>query len=288
MRLAEIERQVGSMEELMRIVGAMRVMASVRMQEAAHALDGVRDYGEALLEGVREALAIALEQAPRSSQPGRAERTAARQGRCVRIVFLSEHGFVGGFNERLIEAVHSRFAAADAVWALGSRGAALLEERGRPADWTRPMATRLASLPELVRELQSELYARLARGDVPRAEVLFGQYERSGAVAVVHRALFPLEVPPRGDPGARFPPLHNLPAPELLERLTSEYLIAQLTEAATESLAAENAARFAAMASAHDNVARKLETLRLDVSSARQEEITTELLDLVTGTRALR
>lgn len=42
------------------------------------------------------------------------------------------------------------------------------------------------------------------------------------------------------------------------------------------------------MDAAHDNVVRKLENLRLDASRARQEEVTTELLDLVTGEEALR
>jgi len=83
-------------------------------------------------------------------------------------------------------------------------------------------------------------------------------------------------------------PLHDLPVPQLLEKLTVEYMMAQLTEAATEALAAENAARFAAMESARDNVERKLRVLRLDVSRARQEEVTTELLDLITGEQAMR
>jgi F-type H+-transporting ATPase subunit gamma len=60
-----------------------------------------------------------------------------------------------------------------------------------------------------------------------------------------------------------------------------------LTEAAVEALAAENAARFAAMDAAHDNVSKKLEQLRQDARQARQDEITTELLDLVTGAEAL-
>jgi F-type H+-transporting ATPase subunit gamma len=42
------------------------------------------------------------------------------------------------------------------------------------------------------------------------------------------------------------------------------------------------------MESARDNVRRKLEKLRLEASRARQEEVTTELLDLITGEQALR
>ena len=82
------------------------------------------------------------------------------------------------------------------------------------------------------------------------------------------------------------PPLHNLPAEVLLERLIADYVFALMTEAAVESLASENAARFAAMRSAHDNVSKKLEQLREEARQARQSEITTELLDLVTGAEA--
>jgi F0F1-type ATP synthase gamma subunit len=38
---------------------------------------------------------------------------------------------------------------------------------------------------------------------------------------------------------------------------------------------------------AHDNVSKKLDQLRQDARQARQSEITTELLDLVTGAEAL-
>jgi F-type H+-transporting ATPase subunit gamma len=67
----------------------------------------------------------------------------------------------------------------------------------------------------------------------------------------------------------------------------AEYLFALLMEAAVESIASENAARFAAMESAHDNVSKKLSRLRQDARQARQSEITAELLDLITGAEAL-
>ena len=83
------------------------------------------------------------------------------------------------------------------------------------------------------------------------------------------------------------PPLCNLAPQLLLEKLVADYLFALLTEAAVELTASENAARFAAMGSAHDNVSKKLEELRQEARQARQSGgITSELLDLVTGTEA--
>ncbi len=84
------------------------------------------------------------------------------------------------------------------------------------------------------------------------------------------------------------PPLHHLAAQPLLEALAGEFVLAELTRMAMESLAAENAARLYAMSAARDNVERKLAQLHQDEHRARQEEVTTELLDVVTGAEALR
>ena len=81
--------------------------------------------------------------------------------------------------------------------------------------------------------------------------------------------------------------MHNLDPEALLNRLMAEYVFALLTAAAVESMASENAARFAAMESAHGNVETKLDRLRQQANQARQSEITEELLDLIAGTRTL-
>jgi F-type H+-transporting ATPase subunit gamma len=82
-------------------------------------------------------------------------------------------------------------------------------------------------------------------------------------------------------------PLSNLPPRELFEKLIEEIVFAQLTHAAMESFASENAARLVAMESAQDNIDDKLTGLGRLESEGRQEEITTELLDVVTGATAI-
>ena len=293
MRLAEIERHVGSMEELQRLIGAMRAIASMRMQEALRALGSVREYGGALVAGIHDALVIAGERAQAAAGAGSHPLDATglpapRAGRRAVVLLASEHGFVGGFNQRLIEAAESDLVATDALVIVGSRGAALAAERGHAAAEAHPLATRLAGIPETVRLLEEALFPRIAGGQIVRAQVIFSRHRGTGDLAIERRRLFPLELTDARPERCRLAPLHDLPIAELLEKLTAEYMLAQLTEAATEALAAENAARFAAMESARDNVARKLRALRLDASGARQEEVTTELLDIITGERALR
>ena len=293
MRLAEIERHVTSMEELQRIVGAMRAIASMRMQEALRALESVREYGNTLAEAVRDALGIAGEETRLAGGDGGRLPDAAR-GRAVStarraiVLFASEHGFVGGYNQRLIEALEADLAATDTLMIVGGRGAAFAAERGHRAVWTHSLATRLAGIPETVRLLEEALLPRIAHDEIARGDVIFCRRGGGGQLAIERHRLFPLQLAAARARRGSLVPLHDLPVRELLERLTTEYMVAQLTEAATEALAAENAARFAAMESARDNVGRKLDTLRLDASRARQDEVTTELLDLITGEQALR
>jgi F-type H+-transporting ATPase subunit gamma len=284
MRLAEIERHAASMEELQRIVGAMRAIASMRMQEAVRALASVREYGSTLGEALHDALAIVGEEGgpPVSWSP------RPRLPRRAIVLFAGEHGFVGGFNQRLMEALESDLTRTDALMIVGTRGAAFATERGHEATWSHPLATRLAGITDTVRVLEEELLPRISIGEIVRVDVIFGSYGRSGQIEIERRRLFPLTVAAAGRDTRGLAPLHDLPAAELLEKLTLEYLLAELTEAATEALAAENAARFAAMESARDNVGRRLETLRLDAARARQEEVTAELLDLITAEQALR
>jgi F-type H+-transporting ATPase subunit gamma len=284
-RGAEVQLHVASMEELLRIIGAMRSLAGMHLHEATRALEGVRQYGDAMAEAVREALLMALDEQPMDKESvAMAAVKRVRSGRAI-VLCASEHGFVGAFNERLLQSVAP--APNDLLLVLGSRAASLANERGYVIGWQHPMATRPAGISEVARQAQLQVFRLIARGQVCQAEVIFPRLQPSGASAIERSRLFPLDVSVRAPAAARPAPLHTLTPAVLLEKLTSEYLLARLAEATAESIASENAARFAAMSAAHDNVSRKLEQLQRAAAEARQEEITSELNDLITGQLAI-
>ena len=82
-------------------------------------------------------------------------------------------------------------------------------------------------------------------------------------------------------------PLANLAPRELVDELVDELVLAALMRAAIESFAGENGARLATMEAAHTSIEKKLDDLSRDERRLRQDEITTELLDLVTGAEAV-
>jgi len=277
MRLAEIESHIGSMIELREIVSAMRSLASMRVQEAQRVLPGIRRYAETMAAGIAAALLLV--------PVARVGRRGTR-GRRALVLCTAEHGFVGGFNERMLDAAKASLRSDDALLILGSRGAAAVHERGWPTAWTQPMATRPEGAPETTRRLTAELYRGIAAGELTRVDVIFARHRQKSGTTIQQRLLFPVEPASLAVAHLRQPPLHNLLPDELLEALIADYVFALLTEAAVESLASENTARFAAMQSAYDNVSKKLEQLRQDARQSRQTEITTELLDLVAGAEA--
>lgn len=81
----------------------------------------------------------------------------------------------------------------------------------------------------------------------------------------------------------RSPPIIALPLRILLAELAEEYVFAELCEALTLSLAAENEARMRAMTAAKSNVARMLDELVARTRRLRQEEITSEIIELGSG-----
>lgn len=275
-RLAAIEGHIASMGELLDIVGAMRALAAIRVQEAVRRLPGARGYAEAMADAIGAALSL-TDDVPR----------ADASGPRALVLYAAEHGFVGGFNERLVQAAEAMLQPGDALFVLGRRGAALALERGRRPLWTGPMATRVADVPQAIRRLEAELYRRIARRTLMRVEMIFARDRQAGEAAIEHRLLLPLDLDALAARRPARVPLHDLQPQVLLERLVAEYMFGLLTEAAVESIASENAARFAAMEAAHDNVAKKLDGLRLEAHQARQSDITTELIELATGTEAL-
>jgi F-type H+-transporting ATPase subunit gamma len=277
--LTEVEAHIIGMSELSDIIGAMRSLASMRMQEAHRALPHIRRYAETMATSIGAALLLLPEARVMSG------RTT---GRRAFVLYMSEHGFVGGFNERILDAARGLVEPNDAVFVLGSRGAVLAQERGLSAAWAHPMATRPEGMPEAIRHLTAELFGWIARSDLARVEVTFARHRQGSGTTIGRSLLFPVDLTSFAPGQPQLPPLHNLPPAILLEKLIADYVFGLLTEAAIEALASENAARFAAMDSAHENISKKLEELRQDARQARQDEITTELLDLVTGAEALQ
>jgi F-type H+-transporting ATPase subunit gamma len=256
----------------------MRGIAASRAQQGRSLLAGIGAYTQVVSTAIGQALSLAPHDGP---APAR-----SRYDRRGLIVFCAEQGFAGAFSERVLEAVKDSIAGAT-VFLIGTRGMTAAEERGiRPA-WHTEMTTQAGAVPGLANRIADALYARVADGTVARVDVAYSEAHAGGGIAVNRHSLLPLDLSRFAHPVRNFPPLTTLAPPVLLERLAAEYVYAQLCEAAMHAFAAENEARMIAMAAAKTNIKSKLDGLSQREHQLRQEEITTEIVELAAGAEAL-
>ena len=74
---------------------------------------------------------------------------------------------------------------------------------------------------------------------------------------------------------------------DLISDFAPKYVFIMIYRCILDSLASEHAARMVAMQNATDNANELVDDLTLDLNKARQEAITSELLDLVGGMSAI-
>ena len=116
----------------------------------------------------------------------------------------------------------------------------------------------------------------------------------AGTQVVETRQLLPLPEPTgetrrrrRAAATARATPIRAR-VPRLLVELVPRYVEAALFGALLEAAASEHTARQRAMAAATENADELAKTLTRDMNRARQDAITTEIMEIVGGAEALR
>jgi F-type H+-transporting ATPase subunit gamma len=275
-RLSDVVQRIRSVRQLSSVIGAMRGIAAARAREARQRVGGVRAYAATVGAAIGQALALA-------EDGGAAGGGRDRRGGHLVIALCAEQGFAGAFNKRVLDAAE-RVLQTDGrqdreLLLLGGRGLMAAEERGLQAGWSAAMAAHVDEVGALADRVTEQLYARLGSGRAIRVTMVHAA-PGFGEVRVVERSLAPFDF-------ARFPlarnpspPIIALPPRLLLAELAEEYVFAELCEALTLSLAAENEARMRAMSAAKSNVAKMLDELVARSRLLRQEEITNEIIEL--------
>jgi F-type H+-transporting ATPase subunit gamma len=156
-----------------------------------------------------------------------------------------------------------------------------------PGRSKRPLTTRVEGIAGFTSRLADVLYGYIARSTIATADILFSR-STSGAIVIDRHSLLPIDFERFERPIKQQAPLITLAPELLLERLAAEYVYAQLCEAAAHAFVAENEARMIAMVAAKNNTETKLAGLLQRERQLRQEEITTEIVELAAGAEALR
>jgi F-type H+-transporting ATPase subunit gamma len=278
----ELEAKLKSVRGLRDIVHSMRSLAAVNIRRAEEGLATIREYAELVADLFRLTAPLL---------PG-GHRWREQEGAAAIIVFASDQGLCGQFNERIIEFVLEEAGALGAearLVVIGERGAALLAERGIEPALRQSSPRSLAGVEEAMRRLAARLLEIYSAAGFGSLHLAYNRYESAGIYSPVREQILP---PPLhrllGGPVPSQPPLLYSSPEEVAAQLIEEYLFIELYRALGESLASENGARLRAMDEAIHNIDKTIDVLTLQYRITRQEEITAEILDVVSGVEALR
>ena len=195
-------------------------MAAVQVQQSQRSLEAIRNYADIVRRAFGEAAPLIAADAD-----GSANSLVRRPGL---VVFCSEHGFCGAFNEPLITTAAQESSKEPNLRLIfvGSRGGQRAAERALPPGQTIPMATHSDGVTGVARRVTSELYRMFVEQAITSIEVIFTR-EVSGHHTTLHREkLLPLKASVAEENRAMMLPIVNMNPRRLLDELAAEYMFA--------------------------------------------------------------
>jgi F-type H+-transporting ATPase subunit gamma len=288
--LEALKRRINSAEDLQSIVRTMKALAAVSIRQYEKAVESLVEYNRTTELGLHVVLT------------GRGQELLEEEvltgGRVGAIIFGSDQGMCGQFNDVIAEYALNDLRGMGVEkddsrrLSVGVRVEARLQGAGYPSNEHLSLPGSVAGISPLV---QSVLLAidgwRL--DDEVNAVYLFYNRPISGATyRPTMVRLLPIDVERLQSIETKTWPSHNLPIftmdrRRLLAALIRQHLFVLLFRAFAESAASENAARLAAMQSAEKNIDDRLAELNQEYHGLRQNSITSELLDIVSGFEVL-
>jgi len=276
--LEEIKERIGNIGQIEGVIVAMRAMAAAHAQEARRHLRAIRQHEDTVARAMAEAIALV---------PAGALVPAPHRGRVthLQIVVGAAQGFSGSYNENIVSAVldHADPHETCRYMLVGQRCISEFAERGHPPDWSANTVAHAADIPALASDLVDALFARLDGGEVHRVTVVYADPATPDGSLVVRR-LMPFDFARIERARTAIEPETTIEPHLLIARLVEEYVFTEICEALMLGFAAENDARMNAMTRARTNVKNIAQDLQRRFHQARQEETTTEIIELSQAT----
>jgi F-type H+-transporting ATPase subunit gamma len=257
------------------------------MQTARRKLAGAARYGRDLLE-----LASWL------SGEDRIQDLADGHGKKTLLIALgSDRGLCGPFNRQVAEALQGQEkqirdqGGETRLWALGMRLRSPLAQMEISPDYEERFAS--GSVPDYQQTyfLAERIRAEVQEEHCGRVLVVFNRLVRANQARPVVEQLVPVELKGFHDgvEEKSWPrPIVETDPEGLLERIRLQAVEINLYRYLLSSSAAEHAIRFHLLEDAAQNMDRLIEELEMDIQLARQQAITTEMMDLIAAAGLLK
>lgn len=280
-------RSVGNIAQLTR---ALQAVSASRVRKAEQAVRATRPYAEKAWQVLQR---LAKEPTRNVLHPLLTERAEVRHSLVV--VITSDRGLAGAYNTNVLRFALQEFRDAPhpvAFVIVGRKGRDVMARRRvqiRAEFSGLPAEPSFADVSPIGRIAIDDYLSRAA----DQVHLVYTDYVNLLTQIPRRKKLLPLEVPAAEDEAERKPAgipaayIYEPSAAELVDAIVPRLTSLQIFQAVLESMASEHAARMVAMRNATENARELGAALRLTYNKARQQGITSDILDIVGGVEAL-
>jgi len=282
-----LRRRIKSVESTKKITRAMELIAATRVVKAQDRASSARPYSDEITAVIVDLLraGAAKEHPLLRDNPG--ANTAAF------VVITSDRGMCGGYNTNVLRLAERAIEAARAegreysIIAVGKKALKHFRFRGLIVDAEFEGVTD-QPIYDNARDIAASIRRRYETGQLASVDLAYTQFLSAGTQQAVLRRFLPLEVPEVTAADGPSADLEYEPSPTgILNEILPRYLESRLFSALLDASASEHASRQRAMKAATENAEDLKTTLSRIMNRARQDSITTEIMEIVGGAEAM-
>ncbi len=281
--LRDIKRRIKSVTSIEHITSAMKLVSAAKLRRAKATFERTTEYFHFVTDSIAEIFNNTAEVPDKYLEGGREIKKT-----CY-IIITSSKGLCGSFNSNVIRAAHQEIkesSSSAVVVAIGGRGKEYFKKRGFEiiSDYLAPpetisfLETRAISKPII------ELYNR---EEIDEVVIVYTSFVNNMEQKVKVMKLLPFAIERSPDVMKQEKQVEYEPSVEdVFNYLVPKFVEITVYGAIVESATCEHAARRMAMENATNNARDMLKDLSLFYNRARQEAITKEIIEVVSGSEA--
>jgi F-type H+-transporting ATPase subunit gamma len=276
----DLRRRIKSVKNTAQITKAMQMVAAAKMRKAQAAALAGRPYQEMLTR----VLAAIKGRVESTSHPLLAVRPIKKE---LILIFSTDKGLCGPLNTSLFRELTNIDREKTEFAVMGRKAVQYVARtrRNLSADFALKDSVRFADIRPIARFASEKFIS----GEVDQVRVLYPKFINTLNQQPVLRSLLPvpaeeLDLEGEANRGEYLfePDVHGV-----LDAILPHYIAFQLFQMALNARASEHSARMVAMKNATDNAKELIKDLTLEYNKVRQENITTELLEITTAQLAV-
>lgn len=281
--LHDLKKNIESAENLKTIVSTMKAHASSNINQFKNAAKASMTYRQVL----DMSLFVVL------SEDEILPLAKVNKGQILHIVFGSDLGLAGRFNERISAYALEKITQneGDIVVVVGQQIFQRLKEDFKIYNtFMQPQTT--DNLSSMVNRLLVQIDEIRDETAIEKIKLYYNKPHDYSIFIEETEILFPIDLfelaKNKKEWDSRSIPTFFMEKQEIISDLIKQYFFITLYRTLCFSLASENASRLASMQSAEKNIDNRLEELNFQFRRERQNGITEELNDIISGFKAIR